>query len=87
MFQTGRNSEGNSSTCPHACPDLLPVDPDYQVVILACKKLILSSPPQPVQSSPLLQASPASGGTPGNRPGRLPLPTRRGVGEAGQENW
>lgn len=54
-----------------------------KAVMVAGQKRSLSSPPPPVQSSRLLpgplRASPTSrgvGGAPGNRPGRLPLPTR-----------
>ena len=76
MFQAGRNSEGNSSTCPHAGPDLLPADPDYQVVFLACKKLLLSSPPRPVLSSPARSSGPPPplGGLQATGPGASPSP-------------
>lgn len=84
MFQTHRSSDRNSQHPPPCVPDLLPTAPVFQVSDLA-KKLILSSPPRLIQSSRLQPAPspppPPPRGTPGNRPRRLPLPTRSAAGE------
>lgn len=90
---SGRASPtGAPKQTPRVYPDLLPTAPVFQGVILVGKKFILSSPPQLIQASWLCRAPSRPplplGGNPGNRPGRLPLPTHSGrVAEGLQENW